>query len=375
MVDSTTARKWTGYTRCCVMFLMLLVGFSCSDKQKDQTEGTSTKPEEEKEETYREVTSLNVEDPRDIYTTGDIIAFSLQHPDTVEIDSVKTYTNGALQKTDLQPDNIIQIKTANLSVGNNTFKIEAFLSNGHQETHYQTLRFKSDIKPEKLRCKVEKTYPHDPTAFTQGLFYEDGYLYEGTGKRGRSSLRKVELKTGEMIGSLSLPAEYFGEGITGFQDKIIQLTWTSRTGFIYDKRDFRLINKVRYPTQGWGITTDGKKLIMSDGTATIYFLNPNFNEIGRIKVYDHNGPVNNLNELEYINGKVYANVYQENYIISFDPETGKVLERIDCSRLVPDKYRNSLEYVLNGIAYDPQNNRFFLTGKRWETLYEVSLVK
>jgi len=346
---------------------------SCSSNRKGDTATEKAQEQSEKKEAYREVTTLSTDEPDALHTPGENLRFRLRWPDTISIDSIKTYANGRLQQTLQKADSALQVTTSALPVGNNTFKFEAFLSNGHKETHYRSFRFKSDIKPRQLKCRVEKTYPHDPTAFTQGLYYENGFLYEGTGKRGRSSLRKVDLETGEMIGSLALPSEYFGEGITGFEDKIIQLTWTSRTGFIYDKDNFRLINKVRYPTQGWGITTDGEKLFMSDGTATIYLLSPNFNETGRIKVYDNQGPVKNLNELEYINGKIYANVYQQNYIISFNPENGKVMEKIDCSHLVPEKYKNSMEYVLNGIAWDAKNQRFFLTGKHWDTVYQVTL--
>ena len=355
-----------------ILVILMLAALTCTNKRGgDQQEAPREK--EKKKDTYKEVTSLRVKEPKDLYTSGTDIAFHLQWPDTVGIDSIRTYTNNQPRQTIQKAVTQVSIGTEGLAMGNNTFKVEAFLNNGHKETHYQTLKLKSDIKPKAYRCQVEKTYPHDPTAFTQGLYYENGYLYEGTGKRGGSSLRKIELKSGDLISSLALPAEYFGEGITGFEDKIIQLTWTSRTGFIYDKENFRLINKVRYPTEGWGLTTDGSRLIMSDGSATIYFLTPNFNETGRIKVYDNKGPVQNLNELEYIDGKVYANVYQQDHIISFNPENGKVLEKIDCSSLVPEQYKNSREYVLNGIAWDPENQRMFLTGKRWDKVYQVKL--
>jgi len=357
--------------RLMTLVVLMVTALSCSNKRSGNQQ--ERQREKKKKDTYTQVTSLGVKDQQVLYTSGDDIAFHLEWPDTVGIDSIKTYTNNQQRSAIYQVAADISIGTDGLPMGNNTFKVEAFLNNGHKETHYQSLRLKSNIKPREFRCQVEKTYPHDPTAFTQGLYFENGYLYEGTGKRGGSSLRKIELKSGDLISSLALPAEYFGEGITGFEDKIIQLTWTSRTGFIYDKKSFRLINKVRYPTEGWGLTTDGSRLIMSDGSATIYFLTPNFNESNRIKVYDNNGPVQNLNELEYINGKVYANVYQKDYIISFNPENGKVLEKMDCSSLVPKQYKNSREYVLNGIAWDPENQRLFLTGKRWDKVYQVKL--
>ncbi|MFP4619867.1 MAG: glutaminyl-peptide cyclotransferase [Bacteroidales bacterium] len=360
-----------------VVLLSFLAVHSCSDKKGsngDQTDGSASK--KTKEKTHEKVASVNLANKKENYVTGDVVQFSLSSPDSLSVDSAKTYSNSNFQNTITGNYDSINVSTSNLPVGNNTFKIEVFLSNGKNESHYQSVKFLSDIKPKQLTVNVIKTYPHDPNAYTQGLFYNDGFLFEGTGKKGRSSLRKVALETGEIINSHSLPDEFFGEGITPFNDKIIQLTWTSKTGFVYNKENLELINKVKYPTQGWGLTTDGKRLIMSDGTSTIYFLDPdNFSEIERIKIYDHQGPVQDLNELEYINGKVYANIWQESHIISFDPETGKVLEKIDCSKLVPDEYKNDRDNVLNGIAYDKENQRLFLTGKRWENIFQVKIVE
>jgi len=359
-----------------ILSFSLLMVQSCSDKksrEEDKTNGSISR--ESKEENYQKVSTLNFHKKKDNYVIGDRIQFDLSIPDSLTADSVKTYSNSKLQKTITGKQDVIDIPTSNLPVGNNTFKVEAFLSNGKKESHYESLKFLSDIQPKQLTVQIMETYPHDPNAYTQGLFYEKGFLYEGTGKRGRSSLRKVELETGELTNSHALPNEYFGEGISPINGKIIQLTWTSKTGFVYDKENLKLLNKVKYPTQGWGLTTDGEKLIMSDGTATIYFLDPDyFNELSRIKVYNHEGPVKNLNELEYINGKVYANIWQESYILSFDPETGKVLEKIDCSKLVPEQYKNDKDNVLNGIAYDQENQRIFLTGKRWSQVYHVEII-
>ncbi len=201
-------------------------------------------------------------------------------------------------------------------------------------------------------------------------------MYEGTGQCGESKLKKINFETGKLVAELNLEANYFGEGITPFKDKIIQLTWKSKTGFVYDKSTFKLLTTLKYSTQGWGITTDNEKLIMSDGTQTIHFLDPEyFNELSKIEVYDNDGPVNNLNELEYINGLVYANIYLTEEIIAFDPKTGKVLKRIDCRKIVPNGYQSEDDNVLNGIAYDKDNNRYFITGKRWPSLFEVKFVK
>ncbi len=223
--------------------------------------------------------------------------------------------------------------------------------------------------------RIVNTYPHDQDAFTQGLVFENGAIYAGTGLYGKSSLRKVDLETGNILQIYELPARYFGEGITIFEDIIVQLTWKSNTGFIYDKRGFKLLRDFTYATEGWGITHDGKRLIMSDGTSALYFLNPEtFRIIGHIEVYDNSLPVNRLNELEYINGQIYANVWQTNDIAIIDPQSGQVSGWIDLSELAPSQYASTSIDVLNGIAYDTEKERLFITGKLWPWLFEIKLV-
>lgn len=220
---------------------------------------------------------------------------------------------------------------------------------------------------------IINTYPHDPTAFTQGLVFEDGVLYEGTGLRGQSSLRRIELETGKILHVYELPHTYFGEGITIYKDTIIQLTWQSNTGFVYDKDTFALLQEFSYPTEGWGITYDGNTLIMSDGTSTLHFLHPEtFEEISSIEVY-HDAPVTRLNELEYIDGKIYANVWLTDRIAIIDPDTGKVTGWIDLEGLLPEECTQRAD-VLNGIAYDADNDRLFVTGKLWPYLFEIDLI-
>ena len=217
-------------------------------------------------------------------------------------------------------------------------------------------------------------YPHDRNAFTQGLVFQDDILYEGTGLRGRSTLRKVELETGKVLQLYALSPQFFGEGVTVYGDKIIQLTWQSNTGFVYDKDSFKLLQTFNYPTEGWGITHDGERLIMSDGTSTLRFWDPQtYVEIGRIKVYDDDGPVVRLNELEYIQGEIYANVWQTNRIARIDPHTGQVTGWIDLAGLSPQDSGQPVD-VLNGIAYDAENDRLFVTGKLWPKLFEIKLI-
>ncbi len=226
--------------------------------------------------------------------------------------------------------------------------------------------------------KIINTYPHDRNAFTQGLLFEDGVLYESTGLYGRSSLRKADLESGCIIQYCNLPQQFFGEGITLYKDKIIWLTWRSGTGFVFDKNDFKLLQSFKYPTEGWGITNDGASLIMSDGTAVLYFLDPEtFKEIGKIEVRDNKGAVTYLNELEYIEGEIYANVWQTERIARINPYTGKITGWIDLSGLLKssqDDYQHPVD-VLNGIAYDSKNKRIFVTGKLWSKIFEIQVFK
>lgn len=232
--------------------------------------------------------------------------------------------------------------------------------------------------------QIINVYPHDPTAFTQGLSYHNGVFYEGTGKHGHSSLRKVELETGKVLQIHHLHQRYYGEGITLWQDKIIQITWRSSIGFVYNRQNFEPLGSFTYPTRGWGITHDGQKLIMSDGTDKLYFLNvENYERIGYIQVRDQNKPVVRLNELEYVNGEIFANVWMSNYIVRISPQTGNVLGWINLTGLLgwfdrmglkPLLFGNRRPNVLNGIAYDADGQRLFVTGKWWPKLFEIKLV-
>jgi len=222
---------------------------------------------------------------------------------------------------------------------------------------------------------IVNVYPHDRDAFTQGLVFKDGVLYESTGLYGHSTLRRVELETGNVLQVRELPAEYFGEGVTIYEDWIIQLTWLSNVGFVYDKDTFELLREFSYPTEGWGITHDGERLIMSDGTSTIYFLDPqSFEQTGQLEVFDGDSLVTRLNELEYIKGEIYANVWQTDRIARISPETGQVIAWVDLEGLLPAEDRLEPVDVLNGIAYDAENDRLFVTGKLWPKLFEIKLV-
>ena len=230
-------------------------------------------------------------------------------------------------------------------------------------------------KPRRYTYRIVRTYPHDPGAFTQGLVFENGALFEGTGLYGRSSLRKVVLETGRVIRFQPMESRYFGEGITIFGDHIIQLTWVARTGFVYNKETFERTRSFTYAIEGWGITHDGRRLIVSDGTPTLSFRDPEtFQEVGRVEVRDDKGPVTRLNELEYVEGEVFANVWESELIARIDPESGRVLGWIDLTGLLAGRERLGADAALNGIAYDPGGKRLFVTGKRWPKLFEIEVV-
>ncbi len=224
--------------------------------------------------------------------------------------------------------------------------------------------------------KLVNTYPHSRESFTQGLVIDKDILYEGTGLHGRSRLLKVDIKTGNILKTARLPDYFFGEGVTIYKDRIIQLTWLSGNGFIYDKESMGLLSSFKYNTQGWGITHDSKQLIMSDGTTLLYFLDPiTLKKTGQIEVLDNGKPVSRLNELEYINGHIYANVWKTDRIAIIDPKTGQVTAWIDLEGLKELAGGDNDEKTLNGIAYDADEDRLFVTGKLWPAIYEIKIVK
>ncbi|MFM1896653.1 MAG: hypothetical protein RLZZ385_1727 [Pseudomonadota bacterium] len=224
--------------------------------------------------------------------------------------------------------------------------------------------------------KVINTYPHDPQAFTQGLVFEDGYLYEGTGRNGQSRLSKIRLEDGAVEMTTRLSDRYFGEGIEIVGDKIFQLTWQSHMVFVYNKEDFSPAGNHFNPGEGWGLAWNGEQLILSDGTSTLHFLDPDtFAPTGRIRVTLEGEPVDRLNELEYINGEIWANVWQTDYIVRIDPSSGQVNSIVNLQGLTAITSRPGNDAVLNGIAYDDDTGRLFVTGKLWPSLYEIELVE
>ena len=223
--------------------------------------------------------------------------------------------------------------------------------------------------------KVIQAYPHDQNNFTEGLVFENGFLFESTGINGYSTLRKVDLETGRILAFREIPNNFFGEGIAIYKDEIIQLTYRSHIGFVYNKENFKLLKEFHYYTEGWGLTYDGNQLIMSDGTARLYFIDPeSFKLIRWVEVRDDRGPVKGLNALEYIKGEIYANVYPTQLIAKISPQTGRVIGWINLEGILNTQNPISSKCSLNGIAFDVNKNRLFVTGKFYPKVFEIELV-
>ncbi len=273
------------------------------------------------------------------------------------------------------------LKINDFKLGKHTVTAIVFYQNKSEKVS-KTVYFMADTAPEIYTYKIINTYPHDKNAFTQGLEYYNGYLYEGTGRKGQSYIRKVDLETGKVLQQKDLDASYFGEGITIFNNKIHQLTWQSGIGIVYNLETFEKEKEFKYTKslQGWGFANNGEQLLKTDGTERIWFLNPKtFIEESYIEAYTNKRKVENLNELEYINGLVYANIWQQNSILIINPKNGKVEGVADLDGLkkeiLKEQNLTDSDEVLNGIAYDKENNRLFVTGKHWAKLYEIELIK
>jgi glutamine cyclotransferase len=309
-----------------------------------------------------------------VIPVGEAITVQVEAPDTVTVDSIQVFLGGALKKT-LVAELQTTLSGGEVPTGVTGLRTKVFLSGGVTESHSRQITFLSDVAPVEYGYHVVNAYPHDPEAYTQGLQYADGWLYEGTGNYGHSSLRRVALETGEIKQVRNLDESFFGEGITVFGERIYQLTYRSQVGFVYDRESFEEIRRIYYQNrEGWGLTNNGEELIMSDGSNVIYFLDPEMFTINRqIEVYNDRGPADSLNELEYIKGKIWANRYNTDEIVIIDPGSGKVEGRINLKGILPAADRTSTTDVLNGIAWDSVQDRIFVTGKYWPRLFEIRL--
>ncbi|HKK63036.1 MAG TPA: glutaminyl-peptide cyclotransferase [Bacteroidales bacterium] len=305
---------------------------------------------------------------------GESVAVGYEYPDSMEVDSVEVFLRGAKRGVFVDGDEV-QIETDGLNPGAAGLRVRIHFSEHKPESHSRRLTVLSDIVPETYFYRVVNTYPHDVGAYTQGLIYYDGWLYEGTGNIGESTVRKVRLTDGEIVQMRNNSSDIFGEGITVFNGKIYQLTYKAQICYVYELNSLEEVQRHYYQNkEGWGLTNNETELIMSDGSNIIYFIDPEMFTVKRqIEVYNHEGPVRDLNELELINGKIYANRYYTDEIVIIDPETGKEEGRVNLKGILPVEERTSRTNVLNGIAWDAEGNRLFVTGKYWPRLYEIRL--
>jgi len=316
------------------------------------------------------------------YKWGDTVSIKVHYPAAMKPDSL-VYLVDSVRFGSKKDSSAVSLKTDTLLLGPRVITARIFQGGKMQEisTNIVLLPAKAPVN---YSYKVIKVFPHDTSCFTEGLLYQDGFLYESGGgyldpppgqvKDGQSSLRKVDLNTGKVVQKVMVDPKIFAEGISIIGDKIIQLTWKSKVGYVYDKDNFKLLSTFNnnVGVEGWGMCFDGKKLYMDDSTNRIWFLDKDtYRQIGYIDVYDDKGAVNSVNELEYIDGKLYANVWETNNIIIIDPKTGAVTGKIDLTNLYPENQRNANADVLNGIAYDAQGKRIFITGKKWDKLFQV----
>lgn len=361
-----------------LVMLLIIWTISCSGRPGNKVPEEGKAPPVSREEAAVRLIKIISPEENSGFKLNDPVKVVLSVVDNnKQPDSVLIYYNGKRVKVlNSEPWAFTVPPVFSNSTGRKSLKITAFKGGKSQNPITRFMVVYSDIVPLRNGYKVINSYPHDKEAFTQGLIYDNYRLYEGTGQESGSSLREVELETGNVIRQHNLESSLFGEGITVFRDRIYQVTWTTKVGFIYEKSTFKVINKIYYPTQGWGLTTIDNKIVMSDGTNVLNFFEPEmFTVVSTIEVYDNERKVDQLNELEYINGEIWANIWMTDLIARIDPLTGKVLAYIDLKNILPESERRPDTDVLNGIAYDKSGKRIFVTGKKWPKLYEIRITK
>ncbi|MFD0763497.1 glutaminyl-peptide cyclotransferase [Mucilaginibacter lutimaris] len=320
------------------------------------------------------------------YKSGEQIALKIGYGKDVKIDSV-VYLLDATRVGAAKDSSAVTVKTDSIALGARVITAKVY-QGGKSQDLTTNINLLAPKAPEELGFVVEKVFPHDTSLYTEGLIYDNGGFYESGGGYGEpiggnpvdgpSKLVKTDLATGKILQKQDIDKKYFAEGIVVVGDKVMQLTWKEKVGFVYDRKTLKLLSKFdnNVGLEGWGMTFDGTKIYMDDSTNRIWFLDKNtYQQKGFIDVYDDKGPVNEINELEYIDGKIYANVYHQDYILVINPKTGAVEQKIDLTSLYPEAQRNSGADVLNGIAYDKATKRIFITGKKWNKLYQVKFVK
>lgn len=346
-------------SRILIIFLLIFI-ISCNG-EKEETSNASSTPR------IRKYSKLELPKINANYVLGDTVNFEISSARAIDSilfdynDIITTYTDSSFSWI-----------ASSAKTGFQKIRLTVY-SGGENETHYPRIKFLSDVVPQELSYEVITEYPHDNDAYTQGLFFIGDTLVESTGREGQSKLSKINLQTGSTYQTIALDSEYFGEGSTIWNNQIIQLTWTAQIGFVYNRK-LEQQKTFHYTHEGWGITTLGDTLVVSDGTEILHLLDPrDFSELGKLEVYTHEQKVLNLNELEIIEGKIYANVWMKDLIVVIDPKSGKVLQEIDM-RALKRRFNDRNAETFNGIAYKTDSRQIFVTGKLWPKLFEVKFI-
>ncbi|HWZ36511.1 MAG TPA: glutaminyl-peptide cyclotransferase [Mucilaginibacter sp.] len=315
------------------------------------------------------------------YKAGDAVSVNVKLG-SAKMDSV-VYLLDSVRLASKKDTSVISIKTDTLALGPRVITARVFNGGKSQDVSTNIVLVAAKA-PEEFTYKVDKVYPHDTSAYTEGFLYHDGFIYESTGPSpgSKAGIQKSDLESGKVLQKQNIDPKYFGEGSAIVGNKIVMLTWKDKIGYVFDKPTLKILNTFtnNVGVEGWGMTNDGKKLYMDDSTNRIWFLDKDsYQQIGHIDVYDNKGPIDSLNEMEYINGKIYANVYTYDVILVIDPKTGAVLQKVDMSNLWPESKRpanyDNGNNVLNGIAWDEKGKRLLVTGKKWPHIYQITLVK
>jgi glutaminyl-peptide cyclotransferase len=344
-----------------IALIVIFFSVRCTEKKGNSASTTWNKPEAG--------TAFNL---------GDKVALELQLPED-KVDSIVYYSD-SVKLVKALDNKAVSISTDSLSLGIRSVTAKIYRAGKEPEEAITNMVLKSALVPQKFGYEVKHVFNHDTASFTEGLEFHDGSFYESDGGNddniGYSSLRRVEPSTGKVLQKTDIDKKIFAEGIAIIGDKILQLTYKENIGFVYDLKTLKLLEQFQCQNsrEGWGLCFDGQKIYNSDGSNNIYFLNKDtYRQEGYIEVYDQNGPVKNINELEYIDGKIYANIWESDRVVIINPKNGQVTGEIDLSKLYPSEKRNAGADVLNGIAYDKKDKRLFVTGKKWDKLFEIKL--
>ncbi len=351
--------------------LIASVLFSCCSGNKVNNKESSKKKHAETKQCF----SISTQKDNDIKHLGDSVSFVITELDSFSYDSITIQPRESLSELINLDSNKFQFKIAPVKVGKITYYINIYSSKSETEIYPLNVFVLSDKEPKKLSYKVKRKFWHDPNAYTQGLLFHDGFLYESTGRNGQSSIRKVDPQSGEILEKREIADNYFGEGISLLNDELYMITYTSQVAFVFDINTFEEKRKFNLQTnEGWGLTNNGKELLLSDGSATIYFYEPTyFSLIRQIEVCDNKALNSKLNELEFTPNGLFANVYGQPYILQINPNSGSVLGKLDLLDLFPSDVPRNYDYVLNGIAFNSETNTFYITGKQWPIMYEISI--